>query len=88
MYPHVLVVRHRVVQVIIDGVGRQVTGTFLGVGDDGVEVDREVEESGCWGAGVAVVGEFVATNCQADAVCFSLGELDFANKVGIGNLFF
>ena len=62
MYSHVLVVCHRVVQVIIDDVFRQVTGTFLGVGDDGVEVDLEVEEADCWGAGVAVVGEFITTN--------------------------
>ena len=62
MYPHVLVVRHWVVKVIIDDVRRQVAGTFLDVGDDGVQVDLEVEEADCWGAGVAVVGEFVATN--------------------------
>ena len=49
MYPHVLAVRHQVVQVIIDDVRRQVTGTFSGVGDDGVEVDPEVEEADCWG---------------------------------------
>ena len=63
MYLHVLVVRHRIFQVIIDDVRRQLTGTFSGVGDDGVEVDLEVEEADCWGAGIAVVGEFVATNC-------------------------
>ena len=63
VYPHVLVVRHRIVQVIIDDFRPQVTGTFSGVGDDRVEVDLEVKEAGCWGAGIAVVGEFVATNC-------------------------
>ena len=83
MYPHVLVVRHRIVQVIIDDVRRQVTGTFSGIGADGVEVDLDVEDADCWGAGIAVVGEFVATYCEADAVCFSLGELDVTDKVGI-----
>ena len=63
VYPHVLVVHHWVVKVIIDDVRRQVAGPFSGVGDDGVEVDLEVEEADCWGAGVAVVGEFVDTNC-------------------------
>ena len=43
MYPYVLVVCHRVVQVIIYYDRRQVTGTFSGVGDDGVEVDLEVK---------------------------------------------
>ena len=63
MYQLVLVVCHRIFQVIIDDVRRQVTGTFLGVGDDGVEVDLEVGEADCWGAGIAVVGEFAAINC-------------------------
>ena len=58
-----MVVQHWVVQVMIDDVRRQVTGTFLGVVDDGVEVDLEVEEADCWVYGVAVVGEFIATNC-------------------------
>ena len=62
MYPHVLVVRHWVIKVIIDDVRSQVAGTFLGVGDDGVEVDLEVEKANFWGAGVSVVGEFVATD--------------------------
>ena len=63
MYPYVLVFRHLVIKVIINDVHRQVAGTFLGVGDDGVEVDLEVEKAYCWGAGVAVVGEFVGTDC-------------------------
>ena len=63
VYPHVLVVCHRVIKVIIDYVRRQVAGPFSGVGDDGVEVDLEVEKADCWGAGVTVVGEFVATDC-------------------------
>ena len=63
MYPHVLVVHHWVVQVIIDDARRQLAGTFSDVGDDGVEVDLEVEKTDFWGAGVVVVGEFVATNC-------------------------
>ena len=63
MYPHVLVVFHQIVQVIIDDVRRQVAGTFSSVGDDGVEVDLEVEKADCWGAGVAAVGEFFATKC-------------------------
>ena len=58
-----MVVHHRVVQVIIDDIRRQVTGTFLGVGDDRVEADLEVKEAYCWGDGVSVVGEFIATNC-------------------------
>ena len=62
MYPHILVVLHRIVQVIIDDVRRQVTGTFSGIGDDGVEVNLEVEEADCWGGWIAVVREFVATN--------------------------
>ena len=63
MYLHVLLVRHWVVKVIIDDVRRQLAATFSGVGDDGVEVDLEVEEANCWGAWVAIVGEFFATNC-------------------------
>ena len=42
MYPHVLVVSHWVIEVIVDDVRRQVAGPFAGVGDDGVEVDLEV----------------------------------------------
>ena len=60
---HVLVVRNWVVKVIIDDLRRQEAGTFSDVRVDGVEVDLEVEEADFWGAGVAVVGEFVANNC-------------------------
>ena len=63
MYLHVLVVRHWVVQLIIDDFRRQVTGTFSGVMVDRVEVDLEVKEADFWGSGVAVVCEFIATNC-------------------------
>ena len=62
MYPHVLLVCHRIFRVIIDGVRHQVTGTFSGVRDDGVEVDLEVEEADFWEADISVVGEFIATN--------------------------
>ena len=63
VYPHVLVVCHQIVQVIIDDVRRQITCNFSGVEDDGVEVDLEVEKADCWGAGISVVGEFIANNC-------------------------
>ena len=42
MDPHVLEVGHCVVEVVVDDVCRQVAGPFVGVGDDGVEVDIEV----------------------------------------------
>ena len=58
-----MVVHHWVIRVIIDDFRRQVAGTFSGVGDDGVEVDLEVSKADFWGTGVAVVGEFVATEC-------------------------
>ena len=58
-----MVVFHWIVQVIIDDVRREVTGTFLGVEDGRVAVDLEAEEADCWGVGIAVAGEFVATNC-------------------------
>ena len=63
MYPHVLVVCHWVVKVIIDDVRRQVAGNVLGVGDAGVEVDLEVQEADFWGARVVIICEFVATDC-------------------------
>ena len=88
MYLHVLVVHHWVIEVIVDDVRRQVAGPFSGVRDGAVEVDLEIEKADFWGAGVAIVGEFVATDCQANAVCFSLGELDVADKFGIGYFFF
>ena len=84
---HVLVAHHHIVQVIIDDVRCQLTGNFSGIGDDGVEVDLEVKEADCRGAGIVVVGEFVATCCEADAVRFGLGELDVTDKVGICNFF-
>ena len=46
-------------------------------------MDLEVEKADLWGAGVAILGEFVAT----DAVRFSLGELDVSDKVGIRYFF-
>ena len=39
---HVLEVGHWVVEVVVNDVRHQVVGLFLGVGDDGVEVDLEV----------------------------------------------
>ena len=47
MYPHVLVVQHWVIKVIVDDVHRQVAGPFSGVGDDRVEVDLEVKKAYC-----------------------------------------
>ena len=87
MDPHVLEVGHWVVEVVVDDVCRQVAGTFAGVGYDGFEVDLEVQEADFWGAGVAVEGEFVAVDCQTNAVHFSFGELDVADKVVIGHFF-
>ena len=87
MDPHVLEVHHWVVEVVVDDVCRQLAEAFSGVRDDGVEVDLEVQEADFWGAGVAVVGEFVAVNYQANAVRFSFGQLDVADKIGNGYLF-
>ena len=84
MYPHVLIFRHWVIEVIVDHVRHQVAGPFAGVGYDGVEMDIKVEKSDCWVSRIAVVGEFVATDCQENAVRFSLWELDVVDKVGIG----
>ena len=63
MDSHVMEVGHWVVELVVDDVCCQVAGPFTGVGDDGVEVDLEIQEADFWGSGVAVVGEFVATNC-------------------------
>ena len=43
MDTHVLEVYHWVVEVVVDDVCRQVAGPFLGVGDDRVELDIEVQ---------------------------------------------
>ena len=56
----------------------------MGVGDDGSEVDFEVQEADCWGTGVVVVGQFVAAEYQVNAVCLSFGGIDVEDKVGIG----
>ena len=50
-------------------------------------MDLEVEEADCWGAGIAVVVDFVAADCQANEVRFSFGELDVEEKVGIYSFF-
>ena len=84
VYPHVLVLLHWDIEVIVDDVLHQVAGPFAGVGDDGVEVDLEVKKADFWGSGVAIVGEFVVADYQANVVSFSLGEIDVADKVGIG----
>ena len=42
MYPHILVVVHWVIEVLVDDFYRQVVGRFARVVDDGVEVDLEV----------------------------------------------
>ena len=43
MDPRVLEVGHLFVEVVVDDVFRQVVGPFSVVGDDGVEVDLEVQ---------------------------------------------
>ena len=43
MDPHILEVGYWVVEVLFYDVYRQVAGPFAGVGDDGVEVDLEVQ---------------------------------------------
>ena len=63
MYPHVLVVGHWFIEVVVDDVYRQVAIPFAGVEDDRVEVDLEVSNADFSGAGVAVVGEFVVSDC-------------------------
>ena len=72
MNRHVLGDGHWVVEVVVDDVCRQVAEPFAGVGYDGVEMDIKVEKSDCWVSRIAVVGEFVATDCQENAVRFSL----------------
>ena len=42
MDPHVLEVGHWVVELVVDDVCRQVAVPFVGVGNDGAEVDIEV----------------------------------------------
>ena len=86
MDPYVLEVGHWIVEVVVDNVFRQVKGPFAGIGDDRVEVNLEVQEADFWRSGFAVVGEFVATECQANSVRFTFGELDVADKVVIGFL--
>ena len=58
VYPHLLLVLHWFIKVIVDDFRRQVAGPFSVVGDDRVDVDLEVEKADFWGSGVAVVGEF------------------------------
>ena len=87
VYLRVLAVCHWFNKVIVDDVRRQVAGPFSGVRDEKVQVDLEVENADCWEAGVAIVGEFVAADCQANAVRLSFGDLDIADKVGIGDFF-
>ena len=58
----------------------------MGIGDDGVEMDREVQKDDCWGSGVAVVGKFVASDCQVNTTCLSLGNIDVTDEVGVGNV--
>ena len=43
MDPHVLEVEHRVIDVVVDDVCGDFAGPFVGIGDDGVEVDLEVQ---------------------------------------------
>ena len=43
MDPHVLEVGHWVIQVVVDDVCDHVVGPFPGVGDDGVDMDLEVQ---------------------------------------------
>ena len=43
MDSHVLEVGHQVIEVVVDDVCGDVTGPFASVGDDGVEVDLEVQ---------------------------------------------
>ena len=43
MNPHVLEVGHWVIEVVVDDVFSDVAGPFVGIKDDGVEVDVEVQ---------------------------------------------
>ena len=81
---HVLEVGHLVIEIVIDYVFGHVAVPFTGVGDGGVEMDLEVQDADLWGSGVAAVGKFVAYDCQANAMCFSLGHLNVADEVGLG----
>ena len=84
MDPHVLEVVHSFIEVVVDDVYGDVAGPFAGVGDDGVKMDIGVHKADSWGAGVAVIGKFIASDSQANTMCFSLGQFDVADKVGVG----
>ena len=43
MDPHVLEVGHRVIEVVVDDVCSDLVGPFVVIGDDGVNVDLEVQ---------------------------------------------
>ena len=59
----------------------------MGVGDDGVEMDIGVQKAYLQGAGVSVVDKLVATNCQANSMCFGLVQLDVTDEVGVSDIF-
>ena len=87
MYPHVLEVGHQVVYVVVYDVGGHVAGPFAGVGDERFEMDLEVQQAGFWVDGVAVVDKLVAADCQANAMCFGLGQLNVTDEVGARGFF-
>ena len=59
----------------------------MGVGDEGVEMDIGVQYADDWGARVAVVDKLVAADCQANAMCFVLGQIDVTDKFGVDDIF-
>ena len=84
---HVLEVGHQVVQAVVDDVYSHVSGPMAGFGDGRVDMDLDVQQADCWGAEVDVVGKLVASDCQANAMCFGLVQIYVPDEFGVGDCF-
>ena len=67
---HVLEVLHGSSQVEVFYVNAHISCIVFCTKDGAVDMDIYVEEGDCWGTWVARIVEFVATCCEAYAMCF------------------
>ena len=60
-------------------------GSFLGIGNDAVDVQFGVEHGDSWGAGIIWIVKLLTACCHSDAMSLGLLGADVADEIGIGD---
>jgi hypothetical protein len=85
-YTDVLEVLHRGIKIEVYDVDKEITSTFVCIGDGAVDVQLGVEHGYCGRTGVARVVELVSSSRHGDTMCLCFLWPNVANVVGIRDM--